>query len=272
MTTTVAAAPRDLSARPARTAPPVVRHTLAIAGRNLRQLARTPQLLVFSLVQPVLFVLMFRYVFGGAITAPGGVDYVDYLMPGIFGQTIVFGVIATGIGLAEDRHKGVFDRFRALPTARSAVLAGRSLADLVRVVGVVVVMVGVGLLVGFRVHTGPLALLAAIGLLVVFAFAMSWVFALIGLMSANAETAQATSFPLSAPLVFGSSAFVPPATMPDWLRVFAENQPVSVTIEAVRALVLGGPTAEHVVPALLWSAALVLVFAPLSVRRYRRTG
>jgi ABC transporter DrrB family efflux protein len=245
------------------------RDALLIAGRNLTVLVRLPQLLVFATVQPILFVLLFRYVFGGAIDVPGA-SYVDYLMPGVFAQTVAFGAITTGVGLSEDLAKGLVDRFRTLPMARSAVLAGRTLADLLRNLGVVLLMVAMGFLVGFRVQTTPLHLLAGIALLLLFGFAMSWVFALIGLSVANAESAQAASFPLLFPLVFASSAFVPTATMPGPLRAFAENQPVTAVIDAVRALVLGGPTASLVLAALAWSLAILAVAAPLAVARYRR--
>jgi len=202
--------------------------------------------------------------------AAGLVDQV--LMPGIFAQTVAFGAITTGIGLSEDLARGLVDRFRTLPMARSAVLAGRTVADLVRNVGVVALMVAMGYLVGFRVQTSPLALLAGILLLLLFGFALSWVFALVGLSVANAESAQAASFPLLFPLVFASSAFVPTATMPAPLRAFADHQPVTAVIDAVRALVLGGPTATLVLTSLAWSLGILAVAAPLAVRRYRRAS
>ena len=244
---------------------------LAIAWRNLLTIRRVPQLLVFATIQPLLFVLMFRYVFGGAIRVPG-VDYVNYLMPGIFAQVVAFGALNTGIGLAEDRNKGLIERLRSLPMARSAVLAGRTLADLVRNLLVVLLMVGVGFAVGFRYQTNFGKLLIGLAVLLAFGFALSWVFAWIGLSVPNAESAQAASFPLMLPLVFASSAFVSPTTMPDWLQPFAEHQPVSVTVDAVRALVLGGPVGEKVLTSLAWSAGIVLVFSLLAVRRYRRAA
>lgn len=249
-----------------------VEDALAVAGRNLLAMSRVPQVIVFSTIQPVLFVLMFRYVFGGAIRVPG-LNYVDYLMPGIFVQTIAFGGMNTVLGLSDDLGKGLIERFRSLPMARSAVLSGRTLADLVRNLGVVALMVTVGFLVGFRVHTNALAFLAAMGILLVFSFALSWVFALLALSAPNAEAAQAASFPPLAVLVFVSSAFVPVQSMPGWLQAFAERQPVSITVDAVRALlVIGGPTATPVLQALAWSAVIVAVFAPLAVRRYRRAA
>jgi ABC-2 type transport system permease protein/oleandomycin transport system permease protein len=245
--------------------------TIAIAWRNLKGMQRVPEVVVFSTVQPVIFVLMFRYVFGGAIRIPG-VRYVDFLMPGIFVQTVTFGAVNTAVALGEDLHKGLIERFRSLPMARSAVLAGRSVADLTRNLFVVLLMVIVGTAVGFRIHTNALAFMAGIGLLLAFAFAMSWIFALVGLASSSAEAAQAASFPVMAVLVFASSAFVPVKSMPGWLQVFADHQPVSVTVDAIRALVLGGPTAGKALAALAWAVGIVAVFAPLAVARYRRTS
>lgn len=246
-----------------------VSDTLAITWRNLLTYVRLPQLVVFSTIQPIMFVLIFRYVFGGAIATPAD-SYVDFLMPGIFVQTVAFGAIGTGVGLAEDLGKGLIERFRSLPMASSAVLGGRTTADLIRNVFVVTLMAAVGFLVGFRVHTGPASFLVAILLLLLFGYALSWGFALVGLSAANAETAQATSFPLLFPLVFASSAFVPLETMPGWLQAFAGNQPVTVTVDAVRALMLGGAVSRPVLESLAWSLGLLAVFAPLAVRRYRR--
>jgi len=266
--------------RPAAIDRPVAVHTgprvvlgdaLVVAGRNLRHLTRNPQLLVFATIQPVMFVLLFRYVFGGAIAVPNG-SYVDYLMPGVFAQTVAFGAIATGVGLAEDLSKGLVDRFRSLPMARSAVLAGRTLADLVRNVGVVTLLVLVGMAVGFRVSNGVLPLLGGLALLLLFGFALSWIFALVGLLTADAESAQAAAFLVLFPLTFASSAFVPVQSMPGWLQTFAANQPVTVVVDAIRALVLGQPAGSKVLGALAWSVALLAVFVPLAVRRYRRTA
>ena len=248
-----------------------VRDTVTVAWRNLLNIYRVPQLLVFATIQPVIFVLMFRYVFGGAISVPGE-SYVNYLMPGIFVQTVAFGATNTAVGLAEDIHKGLIERFRSLPMARSAVLAGRTLADLVRDIFVIVLMVVVGILVGFRVQTNFLAFLAGFGVLLLFAFAMAWVFAIIGMSASSAESAQAASFPILAVLVFASSAFVPVSTMPSWLQVWANHQPVSITVNAVRALMIGGPTATPVLQSIAWSVGLIAVFAPLAVRRYRKAA
>jgi ABC-2 type transport system permease protein/oleandomycin transport system permease protein len=258
-------------------APPAVRRfrftalsdALAIAWRGLLTYRRVPQLLVFSTIQPVVFVLMFRYVFGGAIRVPG-TDYVNYLMPGIFVQTAVFGSIATAIGLASDVKSGLLERFLSLPMARSAVLMGRSLADLGRNVFVVLLMTGVGFLVGYRLQTHGMDLVLAMLLVLAFGYAMSWIFATVGLLLADPESAQAAAFPIMAPLVFASSAFVPVASMPGWLQPFAEHQPVSVTASAARALTLGTPVASDLVQALAWDVGIVLVFVPLAVWRFRR--
>ena len=213
---------------------------------------------------------MFRYVFGGAISVPG-VGYVDFLMPGIFVQTVVFGSMAAAIGLATDLKSGLMERFHSLPMTRSAVLAGRTLADLVRNAFVAALMTGVGFAVGFRIHTNVLAFLAGIALVLLFGYTFAWIFATVGLAVGDPETAQAASFPVMAPLVFASSAFVPVDSMPGWLQVFAEHQPVSVTASAVRALAIGGPTTSYVLQCLAWCIGILVVFAPLAVARYRRS-
>jgi ABC-2 type transport system permease protein/oleandomycin transport system permease protein len=249
--------------------PYAVTDALAIAWRGILTYRRVPQLLIFSTIQPVVFVLMFRYVFGGAIRVPG-FDYVDYLMPGIFVQTTVFGSIATAIGFATDVQSGLLERFLSLPMARSAVLVGRTLADLTRNVFVIALMTGVGFLVGFHVHTNAAKLIAAMLLVVLFGYSLAWVFATVGLVLANPESAQAAAFPVMAPLVFASSAFVPVDSMPGWLQAFAAHQPVSVTASAARALILGTPAASDVLQSLAWVAGILLVFVPIAVWRYRR--
>lgn len=244
------------------------RNTATLTWRNLMGYLRIPEALFFSSVQPVMFVLLFRYVFGGAIHTPGG-SYVDYLMPGIFVQTVAFGAVSTSIGLAEDLHKGIIERFRALPIARSAVLAGRTSADLIRNVVVVAIITGVGYAVGFRVTTSIAAYFAGIGVLLLFAYALSWGFAVIGLSAPNSETAQVMSFPLLFPLTFASSAFVPVRDMPSWLQGFATHQPVSVVVNATRALMTGGPTRTLLWQALVWCVGIFVVLAPIAVARYR---
>jgi len=246
---------------------------LTIARRNLLRILRTPQLVFFSTIQPIMFVLLFNYVFGGAIVR-GGTKYIDYLLPGIMVQTVAFGATSTAIGLSTDMASGIIDRFRSLPMARSAVLSGRTTADAVRNLFVVLLMVIVGTIIGFRFHNGPLMAVAAILLAVLFGFALSWVFAFIGLKTGDAETAQLAAFVIIFPLVFASSAFVPTATMPGWLQAFANHQPVTQTANAIRALSQGEPMAGHLagslVRSLLWIAAIIAVFAPLAVARYRK--
>jgi len=258
----------DLDLRGVRRLTTAVSDTFAVMARNLIAYRRVPQLLVFSTIQPVVFVLLFRYVFGGAIQVPG-VPYVDFLMPGIFVQTVTFGALNTSIGLATDLNQGLIERFRSLPMARSAVLAGRTLVDLVRNVFVVALMFAVGFAVGWRVHTGVLPLIGAVLLVLLFGYALSWIFATVGLVVGDPETAQAAAFPVMAPLVFASNAFVPVASMPDWLQYWAEHQPVSVVITAVRDLTIGGPTTFDVLAAILWCVGILAVAAPIAVHRYR---
>jgi ABC-2 type transport system permease protein/oleandomycin transport system permease protein len=216
-----------------------------------------------------MFVLLFRYVFGGAIQVPGG-SYVNYLLPGIFVQIALFGGASTAVGLATDIKGGIIDRMRTLPMARSAVLAGRTLADLVRNVLVVALMLIVGTLVGFRFMGGPWADALGIVLVLLFGYAFSWVFAAIALLVKDPETAQLAGFVPIFPLVFASSAFVPVASMPGWLQVWAEHQPVSIAVDAARALFSGQPAWHFVWQLLAWVAGILLVFVPLSVRAYWR--
>jgi len=237
--------------------------------RNLIRYIRVPQLLVFSTIQPVMFLMLFTFVFGGAIETPGA-KYVDYLIPGIIVQTVIFGSIQTGIGLAEDLSKGLIDRFRSLPMDRSAVLAGRAIADTIRNIFVVFLMIIVGFLIGFRFHHGLLNALLAIFLAVVFGFSFSWIAATIGLLVKNVEVAQVAGFIWVFPLVFASSIFVPIETMPRGLKAFAEISPITVTVDTIRALSLTGNVDERVISSLLWSAAIMLAFIPLSVKIYRR--
>jgi ABC transporter DrrB family efflux protein len=248
-----------------------LRDTLAIGWRNYITYRRVPTLLVFTLIQPVVFVLLFRYVFGGAITVPGGIPYVDYLMPGIFVQTVAFGATNTAIGLATDAKSGLLERFHSLPMARSAVLTGRTFADLGRNVVVVALMAVVGFIVGFRVHGEIPGFVTGILLVLLFAYSFSWIFATVGLAIRDPESAQAAVFPVLAPIVFASSVFVPISTMPGWLQAFANHQPVSVTASAVRALMLGQPVGTLVWQTLAWCIGIVIVCAPLAVWLYRRT-
>ena len=241
---------------------------VVIARRNLIGIARTPQLLVFATIQPILFVLLFRYVFGGAIDVPGA-SYVDYLIPGIIVQTVVFGATSTAVGLSEDMSKGIIDRFRSLPMSRSAVLGGRTIADLARNVFVVMLMIAVGTAVGFRFHNGFLPAVAAVFVALLLGYCLSWVFAFIGLTVADPESAQLAGFLPIFPLVFASSVFTSIQSMPGWLQAFARVQPITRAADTVRALTQGGPVAANLIWTLLWSIAILAVFAPLAVRRYR---
>jgi len=248
-----------------------VQDAVTMTRRNLIHIYRVPQLLVFSTIQPVMFILLFTYVFGGAITGlPSGISYKNYLLPGILVQITSFGAMNTGIGLAEDINKGLIDRFRSLPMSRSAVLAGRTLSDLVRNFFTLLLMFGVGSAIGFRIQTGPLEGLAAFGILLAFGYAFSWVGATIGLFLKDPESVQAAGFVWIFPLMFASGLFVPVGTMPDWLQAFANHQPISLTADAVRALVLGGPTWTYVWKALAWAAGITAIFSTLAVARYRK--
>jgi ABC transporter DrrB family efflux protein len=244
---------------------------LVLAKRNLVQIPRIPEFLVFATIQPVMFVLLFRYVFGGAIDV-GGESYVNFLMAGIFVQTVAFGSVSTGIGLAEDLQRGLVDRFRSLPMARSAVLTGRTIADLVRNLFVVLVMLVVGLLIGFRPEAGLAGWAGAIGLLLLLSFAFSWVGATIALMMRSVEAVQSAGFIWLFPLTFASSAFVQTDGMPGWLQAFANNQPITQVVDAVRGFLLGQPVGSHGWQALAWCLGILLVFVPLSVSLYRRVA
>src|SRR5215207_7410849 len=234
-----------------------LRHWLLVGRRDLLQVRSNPQLLIFVLIQPILFVLLFVYVFGGAISGSSH-QYVQYVIPGIIVQTVVFATAMTGIGLNEDLAKGIIDRFRSLPIARSAVLAGRILADAVR------------LALGFRITTSPVAALGGFLLIIAFGIALSWVAALIGLSVRNPETAQSAGFLWMFPLIFASSVFAPPETMPGWLQPFVEVNPITVATDALRGLLLGGPVLSPGLQTLAWTAALTVVFAPLAIRQFRR--
>lgn len=237
--------------------------SVVVAGRFLRQLRRDPTLIVFTLLQPVLFVLLFRYAFGGAIATDGA--YVDYLMPGIFVQTVTWGAIATGVGLAEDRDSGLTERLRALPMAPMAVLAGRSVADLVRNGAVVVVLVAMGLAVGFSPSPSLVDVVVAGVVLASWTLAASSTAALVGVVAGSVEATQAAMTPLLFPITFASSAFVPTATMPSWLASFAEHQPFTVVTDAVRGLLVTGAPDGDPWLAVLWSAAVIAIAAPLTV-------
>lgn len=249
----------------------LVSDTLVIAERNLVRLPRSPDLLLAFTVQPIMFVLLFVYVFGGAINTPG-YDYVDFLIPGIIVQNIAFGGFVTALGLNEDLHKGLIDRFRSLPMARAAVLAGRTLADVVTNTLSVVVLLVTGLIIGFSFDASVVEVVAGLGILILFGYAFSWVFALLGLLVSSPESANSLGFIAVFPLTFISSAFVPVESMPDALQWFADVNPFTIVVNAMRALWLGAPAGDYVWGAVAWSLAIIAVFAPLAVSRYRKAA
>src|SRR5215211_2014250 len=274
-TTTITPTVHSSAARP-------VSDVAVITRRNLLHTVRLPQVLVLSSSMPVIFIVMFTYVFGGAIQGalpPAAAGrYVNWLIPGLLAQFALFGGSGTASGLAEDLVKGVIDRFRSLPMAGAAVLAGRTLSDLVRLALTLTLMVGVGYGIGFRPQTGFGSLLGALAVGLGFGYAWSWVMALLGLLVRSAEAVQAAVYLVVFPLAFTSSVFVPTQTMPGWLQPFAANQPVTVAAGALRGLVFGqgalppGRTvAGQVFLALVWAAAIIAVFALLAIRAYRRT-
>jgi len=242
--------------------------TLVITWRNLLRFVRLPQLLVFSTIQPVMLLLLFNYVFGGAITA-GGFKYIQYLLPGFLVQIVVFGSTQTSVGLAEDLSRGLIDRFRSLPMARAAMLAGRTVADTLRYTFLVLLMIGVGSAIGFRFQNGIAAGIAAPLLAVLFGFAFTWISAFIGMTVKDVETAQVAGFVWVFPIVFASSMFVPVETMPGWLQAFAKVNPVTATTDTVRALCLGGEVMTHLWKSLAWIGGILVIFLSLAVNRYR---
>lgn len=248
----------------------IVQDTWTMTWRNLIVTTRTPELLTFVTIQPIMFVLLFVYVFGGAIQTGG--NYTDFLMPGIIIQTVLFGTTQTGVGLADDLSKGIVDRYRSLPMARSAVISGRVLGDMARNMFVVGVMLAVGLAIGFRFHGGVAGAIAlpfyAIGFSVAFHFMMAY----FGARSTNAESANVSSFLIIFPLTFLSSAFVPVSTMPGWLQPIANANPMTYGVNTARALSQGGPITQDLLLSIAWIVGLTVVFAPLAVHQYRRAS
>jgi ABC transporter DrrB family efflux protein len=249
--------------------PYAVSDTFVLAKRSLRRIQRQPDLLVGFTIQPVMFVLLFVYVFGGAIDT-GPLDYVDFLIPGIIVQSMVFGGFVTALGLADDLKKGLIDRFRSLPMWSPAVVAGRILADVGTNVIQLVIMFTVGIAAGFRFHTSLGEIVGGIALLLLIGYAFSWVFAFIGVTASSPEASNAYGFTILFPLTFVSSAFVPPETMPSWLEPIAENNPFTTMVDAARALFVDTPAGNDVWGAVGWSLAIIAVFSVLSVWRYRR--
>jgi ABC-2 type transport system permease protein len=248
----------------------------AVAGRTVRKFVRTPALILVGTVQGAMFLLIFRYVFGGAIRS-GSLNYVDFLVPGFVLTSVLFGGMGAATGVAEDVEGGLFDRLRSLPMPRSAGVVGRALADTATIVWGLIITTLIGFLVGFRLHAGLGAALGAFGLCVLSGFAFCWVFMTLGLLAGNAQAAQGLAL-LVFPFTFVSSAYVPVATMPSWMRGVANNQPITIMSDAVRALAeghrataqLGHGTSYYVIAAVIWCAALTLVFAPLAALRYQK--
>ncbi|HUA05910.1 MAG TPA: ABC transporter permease [Solirubrobacteraceae bacterium] len=249
----------------------LVSDTLVIAERNLIRLPRAPELLLAFTVQPIMFLLLFRYVFGGAISTPG-IPYVQFLVPGIIVQNIAFGGFVTALGLNEDVHKGLIDRFRSLPMARAAVLGGRTLSDVVTNSLSIAILLITGVIIGFSFNASVFHVVAGIVILLMFGYAFSWVFAFVGLVASTPETANSVGFIAIFPLTFISSLFVPVASMPAALQDFARVNPFTITGNAMRALWLGLPTHNYVWGAVVWSIAITAIFAPLAVARYRKQG
>ncbi len=250
----------------------LVSDTLIIAERNLIRLPRAPDLLLAFTVQPIMFFLLFVYVFGGAIQTPGFEDYKDFMLPGIIVQNTAFAGFVTALGLNEDLSKGLIDRFRSLPMSRAAVLAGRTLADVVTNLLSLTIIVVTGLIIGFSFHTSVPEVLLGVLLMILFGYAFSWIFALLGMLVSSPEAANSVGFIAVFPLTFISSAFVPTDSMPDWMAAFADVNPFTTVVDAMRALWLGTPAGNDVWGAFAWTLGILVVFAPLAVARYRKAA
>jgi len=246
-----------------------LRDTLVMTRRNLYRYQRLPDWVFFSTLQPVMFVLLFTYVFGGAIQVPTG-EYIDFLLPGILVQTVLFGTSATAVGLTEDISKGTLDRYRSLPMSRAAVLGGRILADVVNNAFVILVMVTVGLIIGFRFHGSVLEVLAVPLIVIAFAVPFSWAAAFVGVTVKSVEAANLAGFVWMFPVTFISSAFVPVESMPGWLQPVAQANPFTIAVDAARGLALGTGATGDVLKTLIWAVALTAIAMPLAVSRYRK--
>jgi ABC transporter DrrB family efflux protein len=244
--------------------------TAVIAERNLLRFPRSPELLLAFTVQPIMFVLLFRYVFGGAIRTPGYVSYADFLIPGIIVQNTAFAGFTTALGLNEDMNKGLIDRFRSLPMSRAAVLAGRTTSDIFTNLLSMLILLVTGLIIGFSFHTDVVHVVAGILLMLLFGYAFSWVFALVGMLVRTPEAANSAGFIAVFPLTFISSAFVPVQSMPAVLRAFANVNPFTIVVNAMRSLWVGAPAGNNIWEAVLWSIGIFAVFSVLAVARYRR--
>ena len=247
-----------------------LRHAAALARRSLIKTWRTPEALIDVTLQPVIFLLLFTYVFGGAISGGSRHDYLQFLLPGLLGQGIAMAGIALGQNLNADIEKGVFDRFRSLPIARSAPLVGAVLADVARYLIMCSIFLGFGYLIGFRIQTNPLATLAAVAISIAFALCFCWISIWVGMIARTSGAVQGIMFLLVLPLSFGSNVFVATSTLPGWMQAFVKVNPISHLVSTFRGLVLGGPVASHLGWTLLWMAILLVTFVPLALRAYRR--
>jgi len=269
MTVTAVTKPgRARSMTPAR----ALRHALTLAWRSLVRIRRNPEQLLDVTLQPIVFVTLFVFLFGGAIRGESRHTYLQYVLPGIMVMTVVFASMGTGIGLNTDVTKGIFDRFRSLPISRSAPLTGTIMGDFIRYLVSIAMVFTYGSLLGFRIATNPLSALGAVGLMFVFGFAVGWIWVLLGLYVKSPQSLQGFGFIVMFPLAFGSSVFIPAVTLPGWLQAWVKINPVTALATASRHLMLGGPAATAIWQSIAWSIAITIVFAPLAVRRYRRVG
>lgn len=245
------------------------RHTLALARRSLLKMRRTPEALIDVTLQPIIFLLMFTYIFGGAIAGSSS-DYLQFLLPGLLGQSIAMAGVALGQNLNADIEKGVFDRFRSLPIGRSVPLVGAVTADIARYLILCVVTLGFGMIMGFRIETNAAAATAAVLLAIAFALCFCWISVFVGMKARTSGAVQGIMFLIVLPLSFASNTYVPPSTMPSWLEAFANANPISQLVTTIRGLMVGGPVAASLMWTLVWMAALLVVFVPLALRGYRR--
>ncbi len=243
---------------------------LVLAQRSLIKMRRTPEALIDVTLQPVIFLALFTYIFGGAIAGGSQATYLQFLLPGMVGQLIALASVSIGQNLNQDIEKGVFDRFRSLPIARSAPLVGAVLADIVRYLILFAMTMGVGTLMGFRIQTNALAVIAALGISMAFALCFCWISVFVGMIARTSGAVQGIMFLLVMPLSFGSNVFVSSSTMPGWMQAFANNNPISHLVSVVRGLMVGGPVAVHLWWTLAWMAGMLVVFVPLALRAYRR--
>jgi oleandomycin transport system permease protein len=271
-TDTATIAPRAPSSATVRPRPllRLIRHSLVLAKRSLIGVVRNPEALIDVTLQPIIFIAMFTYIFGGAITGGSQHEYLQFLLPGILAQTIAFGGVAIGINLNSDIEKGVFDRFRSLPIARAAPLVGAVLSDVVRYTLLCVVTIGFGYVLGFRAQTGVLEVVAACLLAIAFALCLCWAAVYIGMVARTPGAVQGIMFLILFPLTFATGTFVPVDTLPDWLESFTKVNPLTHLVDALRGLLLGGPVASDVLWTLGWMAVLLVVFVPLALRAYGR--